>query len=87
MRQAYREWAGVKLPTEAQWEKAASCGLMLEGATCKFPWGHAFDSSKLQSSKSTLGDAGGTKPVGQFPFRRKPFGVLDMAGNVWQWCS
>jgi formylglycine-generating enzyme required for sulfatase activity/mono/diheme cytochrome c family protein len=79
---AYCKWAGAQLPTEAQWEKAA------RGTDeRRFPWGNDFDNSKLWCSKNHYADAGGTKPVGSFPSGASPFGVLDMAGNVWQWCS
>jgi len=78
---AYCKWAGAKLPTEAQWEKAARG---TDGR--QFPWGDAFDNTKLWCSKVKPTDAGGTKPVGSFPSGASPFGALDMAGNVWQWC-
>jgi sulfatase modifying factor 1 len=85
---AYCRWLSqqtglkVSLPTEAQWEKAARGE---DGR--KFPWGNTFDGSRLQHSTAKLGDAGGTAPVGSFPTGASPYGVLDMAGNVWQWCA
>ncbi|MEP6757326.1 MAG: SUMF1/EgtB/PvdO family nonheme iron enzyme, partial [Chthonomonadales bacterium] len=83
---AYCKWAGTKLPTEAQWEKAASWDVTGK-KKLKFPWGDEFDTNKLCCSLKTYGDAGGTKPVGSFPGGASPYGLLEMAGNVSNWCS
>ncbi len=79
--QAFCEWTGLALPTEEQWEKAARG---TDGR--EFPWGDRFDAGKCVCSVSPA-NAGSTAPVGSKPEGASPYGCLDMAGNVWEWCQ
>jgi len=102
---AYAEWAGGRLPSELEWEKAA------RGADGRiFPWGNQWDSTRCRNFESITGSmkyatfeervsaAGrwlgshdtvreGPAAVGGYGAGASPYGCLDMAGNVWEWCG
>jgi formylglycine-generating enzyme required for sulfatase activity len=80
---AYCEWADRRLPTETEWEKAASWNdATREKYT--YPWGNDPPTNDLLNYRHEVGD---TTEVGAYPQGTGPYGALDMAGNVWEWVS
>jgi formylglycine-generating enzyme required for sulfatase activity len=85
---AYCQWLAartalpVRLPTEAEWERAARGGL----DSCAYPWGDEIDGARANYLPDpALKAVRGTRPVGSYP--ANGYGLYDMAGNVWQWVA
>lgn len=81
--EAYAQFVGKRLPTEAEWEKAASWDAVMQQRRT-FPWGETAPTLRFCNHNYQVG---GTTPVNQYPTGKSAYGCYDLLGNVWEWTS